>query len=223
MGCLCPGHRYCREEMLKASSCIWKVRSCPCQTSVLWNTSSFSQLLGLLTTHWVSTVSAGQCPQGLMEGEVEAGLCLEGLLSGLVLQASHQPQSRPPAEQTAFPVLRGHYRRPASGSLCTRRLPDPFPPCLPAVCGHQLAREWTARPLHTGKPETLLTQSIGKQLLLSLAIGSGMRDSSIQSWHRHRRGLYPVPVPTCYCLKWQEIFYAFVVNFSANSPTTLKI
>lgn len=156
-----------------------------------------------------------------MEGEVEAGLCLEGLLWPSFASVPSAPIMS--SCGTAFPVLRGHYRRPASGSLCTRRLPDPFPPCLPAVCGHQLARELTARPLHTGKPETLLTQSIGKQLLLSLAIGSGMRDSSIQSWHRHRRGLYPVPVPTCYCLKWQEIFYAFVVNFSANSPTTLKI
>lgn len=129
--------------MLKALPCIWKVRSCPCQTPVPWNTSSFSQLLGLLTAHWVSTVSAGQCPRGLMEGEVEAGLCLEGLLWPSFASVSSAPITSS-CGTNSFPVLCGRYRRQASGSLCARRLPD-LSPCLPAVCGHQLAREWTAR------------------------------------------------------------------------------
>lgn len=97
---------------------VWKVCSCPCQFLVVWNTSSFSQFLGLLAAETSLTEHPAPEPRSfLREREVEAGLHLTGFYSGLVLQVSHQPQSHPPVEQPSFCGC--------SRSLRGRRQPDP--------------------------------------------------------------------------------------------------
>lgn len=100
MGCLCPGHLYCRERILKAVLGVWKVCSHPCQSLVLWNTSSFSQPPALLAAETRLT----ECPLpelgSVLRGrEGEADSTFQGFYSGLVLQVSCESQSHPPVEQ----------------------------------------------------------------------------------------------------------------------------
>lgn len=95
MGCLCPGHLYCRKRILKAVLGVWKVCSRPCQSLVLWNTSSFSRAAETRLTE-CPLPELGSVLRG-REGETDS--TFQGFYSGLVLQVSYESQSHPPVEQ----------------------------------------------------------------------------------------------------------------------------